>query len=327
MIVRWGLGELGPLLDELGLEQPLLVTSARLRRPRASRAAALRRGSAARAARRRRGRDRRRRAARTGSSAVGGGSAIDTAKAVSAATGLPLVAVPDDVLRLRVDAVLRDARRGAPRERPAVGGAHTVAIVYEPALTLDLPRGETVGTALNALAHCAEALYAGPCDDATTGAELHRALAPRRGRRRPSDLGPRTRAARGCDARGHGARRARALPRARAWRRRSEDGTARRTARSTRSASLPRSASTRRSCRTRVGELARAMRRRRCSERASRSLPGSADSSGCAISASPTTSFTDVAAQVVERPGARANPRPVTVGDDRGAPALDLVIR
>ena len=32
-------------------------------------------------------------------------------------------------------------------------------IVYDVELTLDLPRAETVGTALNALAHCAEALY------------------------------------------------------------------------------------------------------------------------------------------------------------------------
>ena len=39
------------------------------------------------------------------------------------------------------------------------GGANLHAIVYEPELTLELPRAETVGTALNALAHCAEALY------------------------------------------------------------------------------------------------------------------------------------------------------------------------
>ena len=38
-------------------------------------------------------------------------------------------------------------------------GARLHAIVYEPNLTLDLPLAETVGTALNALAHCAEALY------------------------------------------------------------------------------------------------------------------------------------------------------------------------
>ena len=38
-------------------------------------------------------------------------------------------------------------------------GAHPVAIVYDVDLTLDLPRDQTAGTAMNALAHCAEALY------------------------------------------------------------------------------------------------------------------------------------------------------------------------
>jgi len=38
-------------------------------------------------------------------------------------------------------------------------GAHVAGIVYEPELTYDLPPGESGGTALNALAHCAEALY------------------------------------------------------------------------------------------------------------------------------------------------------------------------
>jgi alcohol dehydrogenase class IV len=38
-------------------------------------------------------------------------------------------------------------------------GAHPVAIVYDVDLTLDLPREQTAGTAMNALAHCAEALY------------------------------------------------------------------------------------------------------------------------------------------------------------------------
>jgi maleylacetate reductase len=39
------------------------------------------------------------------------------------------------------------------------GGADPRGIVYEPELTLDLPRETTVGTTMNALAHCAEALY------------------------------------------------------------------------------------------------------------------------------------------------------------------------
>ena len=45
-------------------------------------------------------------------------------------------------------------------------GARLAAIVYEPELTLGLPRAETVGTAMNALAHCAEALYVRGRNDA-----------------------------------------------------------------------------------------------------------------------------------------------------------------
>ena len=55
--------------------------------------------------------------------------------------------------------------------------AHPTAIVYEPKLTVDLPPETTVGTALNALAHCAEALYVqghNPAadEDALAGAAL-----------------------------------------------------------------------------------------------------------------------------------------------------------
>ena len=169
MIVRWGLGELGPLLEELGLEQPLLVTSPRLADlevPRAEHFAGVRRHApldavvaATDAARR-----------ADGLVAAGGGSAIDTGKAVSAATGLPLVAVPTTYSGSEWTPYfgMRDEAR---RAKAGGSGAHTVAVVYEPALTLDLPRAETVGTAMNALAHSAEALYAGPYEDATTGAE------------------------------------------------------------------------------------------------------------------------------------------------------------
>jgi alcohol dehydrogenase class IV len=46
------------------------------------------------------------------------------------------------------------------------GGAKLAGIVYDVGLTLDLPRAETVGTAMNALAHCAEALYVRGRNDA-----------------------------------------------------------------------------------------------------------------------------------------------------------------
>jgi alcohol dehydrogenase class IV len=51
---------------------------------------------------------------------------------------------------------VRDPER---KMRGGGAGARPAAIVYDVDLTLDLPRGPTVGTAMNALAHCAEALY------------------------------------------------------------------------------------------------------------------------------------------------------------------------
>jgi maleylacetate reductase len=90
--------------------------------------------------------------------AVGGGSAIDTAKAASAASGLPLVSVPTTYSGWEWTAFfgVRDPGR---RMRGGGGGANLAGIVYEPELTLDLPRETTAGTALNAYAHAAEALY------------------------------------------------------------------------------------------------------------------------------------------------------------------------
>ena len=90
--------------------------------------------------------------------AIGGGSAIDTAKAASAASGLPLVSVPTTYSGSEWTEFfgVRDPDR---RMRGGGAGARLAGIVYEPKLTLELPRAETVGTSLNALAHCAEALY------------------------------------------------------------------------------------------------------------------------------------------------------------------------
>jgi maleylacetate reductase len=175
VIVRWGLGELRPLLAELGIRRALLVTSGRfaaLDLPVESRFVGVRRHSpvetvaAATAAA----------ADADGLVAVGGGSAIDTAKAVSAETGLPLVAVPTTYAGAEWTSYfgMRDEAR---RLKRGGSGTNTVAIVYEPHLTLELPLEETVGTAMNALAHCAEALYvrsrnAEGDQEALAGAEL-----------------------------------------------------------------------------------------------------------------------------------------------------------
>ena len=157
MIVRWGLAELGSLLAELGITRPLLVTSERfgeLDLPVEARFVGVRAHapaetvSAAVAAAR--GAD--------GLVGVGGGSAIDTGKAVSAALGIPLVAVPTTYAGAEWTPYfgMRDETR---KLKTGGSGAKTLAVVYEPELTLELPREETVGTALNALAHSAEAFY------------------------------------------------------------------------------------------------------------------------------------------------------------------------
>jgi len=155
VIVEWGLGCLPDVCTAAGVSSPLLVASPRwsdielsvdpvarwqeVPSDRISEAVA----SAERA---------------DGVLAVGGGSAIDLGKAISAGAALPLVSVPTTYSGAEWTTYfgVRDPDR---RMRGGGGGAHPAAIVYEPELTLDLPPETTVGTAMNALAHCAEALY------------------------------------------------------------------------------------------------------------------------------------------------------------------------
>jgi maleylacetate reductase len=153
VIVRWGLRELPQLLRELGIERPFLVASERwskLDLPAAngwSEAPSDRIDEIG---------------AATGDAdgllAVGGGSAIDLAKAVSVATGLAVVSVPTTYSgsEWTPSFGIRDPQR---RMQGGGMGATLAGIVYDPELTLTLPLEESVGTAMNALAHCAEALY------------------------------------------------------------------------------------------------------------------------------------------------------------------------
>ena len=122
MIVGWGLGALAPLLAELGLERPLLVTSARFASSR-FRCQSLRRREAACAARGRRGRDRR------GGESDGlvGGRRRKRDRHVQGGLGgdgSPARRGADDLRRIGVDAVLRDARRGTAREDGRLGSEH-----------------------------------------------------------------------------------------------------------------------------------------------------------------------------------------------------------
>jgi maleylacetate reductase len=150
VIVRWGLAALPEVCDEAGVTSPLLVASPRWDVPidahaRWSEVPSHRVDEAAAQA-------------GGGVIAVGGGSAIDLGKAISAAVGVPLVSVPTTYSGAEWTTFygVRDPER---KMRGGGAGAHPAGIVYDAELTLDLPRETTVGTAMNALAHCAEALY------------------------------------------------------------------------------------------------------------------------------------------------------------------------
>ena len=149
MIVRWGLDQLPGLLREVGIERPFLVASPRWDSLGVDPAARWDEIPSHRIEAP---------AAVDGILAVGGGSAIDTAKAASAAGGLPLVSVPTTYSGAEWTPFygVRDPDR---RMQGGGGGSHLAGIVYDPELTLELPRDVSVGTALNALAHSAEALY------------------------------------------------------------------------------------------------------------------------------------------------------------------------
>lgn len=170
MIVRWGLESLPAVLEELSVREPLLISTERWRefaipvprgfygaRPHAEVTGVREALSVCDSS--------------DGLVALGGGSAIDTAKAVSSETGLPIVSIPTTYSGAEWTEGFGTRDREAGIKRTG-GGARTEAIVYEPALTLGLSPADSAGSAMNALAHCAEGLYGQRRSDETDEAAL-----------------------------------------------------------------------------------------------------------------------------------------------------------
>ena len=153
MIVRWGLAQAPTVLEGLGVASPLLVASERWQpqalpfEPAARWTEVPSERIADMSA-----------LAGDGVVALGGGSAIDLGKAITAETGVPLVSIPTTYAGAEWTTYF-GIRTPDRRMKGGGAGANLGGVVYEPELTLSLPRAETIGTAMNALAHCAEALY------------------------------------------------------------------------------------------------------------------------------------------------------------------------
>jgi len=91
--------------------------------------------------------------------AIGGGSTIGLGKALAYRTGLPLVAIPTTYARSEATPILGQTEDG---QKTTLTDAKVLprAVLYDPELILALHRAVTVSSALNAMAHAAEAFYA-----------------------------------------------------------------------------------------------------------------------------------------------------------------------
>lgn len=99
--------------------------------------------------------------------AIGGGSTIGLGKAIALRTGLPQIAIPTTYAGSEATPILGQTEGGI---KTTLTDAKVLprVILYDPELVASLPRAMTVTSALNAMAHAAEALYAKDGTEQTT---------------------------------------------------------------------------------------------------------------------------------------------------------------
>ncbi|MBE1283430.1 MAG: iron-containing alcohol dehydrogenase [Rhodobacteraceae bacterium] len=98
---------------------------------------------------------------------IGGGSTIGLGKAIALRTGLPQIAIPTTYAGSEATPILGQTEGG---EKTTLTDAKVLprVILYDPELVASLPPAMTVNSALNAMAHAAEALYAKDRTEQTT---------------------------------------------------------------------------------------------------------------------------------------------------------------
>ena len=98
--------------------------------------------------------------------AVGGGSTTGLGKAIALDSGLPILAIPTTYAGSEMTSIWGLTEGGVKK----TGRDMRVlprTVIYDPELTLDLPLATTVTSAMNAIAHAAEGLYAPDCNPIT----------------------------------------------------------------------------------------------------------------------------------------------------------------
>jgi len=91
--------------------------------------------------------------------AVGGGSTIGLGKAIALESALPILAIPTTYAGSEMTPIYGLTEAGVKktgRDRKVL----PKTVIYDPELTLSLPPGISGTSAMNAIAHCVEALYA-----------------------------------------------------------------------------------------------------------------------------------------------------------------------
>jgi maleylacetate reductase len=90
---------------------------------------------------------------------VGGGSTIGLGKAIALESSLPILAIPTTYAGSEMTPIYGLTEAGVKktgRDRKVL----PKTVIYDPELTLSLPKGISGTSAMNAIAHCVEALYA-----------------------------------------------------------------------------------------------------------------------------------------------------------------------
>lgn len=91
--------------------------------------------------------------------AIGGGSTIGLGKAIALESGLPIIAVPTTYAGSEVTPIF-GLTEGGVKKTGRDSKVLPRTVVYDPRLTVTLPFSMTVTSAMNAIAHAAEGLYA-----------------------------------------------------------------------------------------------------------------------------------------------------------------------